>query len=615
MSVITAARRTYKDSGNTTDVYCMRIVLATGAIYRFTDGINDLVMEFKNNAGVVEAITPVTYLSDYGLDLSAFGGSSSAPQDIDVDGMLGYLAMNRIQIASGFFNKAKVFIFATSWADPVEDDEKFFGGYFGEVTVSGGRYKLKLKSQMDALNVNTTRYYTLLCDEKFGGVRCGVDLDPAVWVAKSPTFTLLSEIDTGTNTQFNEASRYGLTEAVVRRSSPVDPINSLNIRSLATWTNSDATSWSTPDPFFVNGLAQHPATGWLFIAKSKTGDLTSGGGMTILAPAQALLLVQRTQNQAELEIVLGFANYGSDVDTGAMCIDETTGDLYLRISNGTLTNHILRISGIGTENEDFVADSELINLGGGQGMAPAGVYGGFIWYWRTSSNPRELWRSKKDGTALTHITQFPGETNDIFFIDPDNGFLYAAHGVNLRKYQMSNLEGYTAIDPLDFRVGDTVKPSVQSGYWWRCTVGGQSGTTEPVWPGGGTVTDGEVTWTAMKALRLDVAVNVGGGTDSILNLTTSLLAGFEDHFLAGDVEVLTGENAGHTRRILTNSLTNIVVDSPYPYAFTGGDTVRVTAGCQKRRLDDCDGKYQNVRNFQGFDKMPGYKNIFARGIS
>lgn len=49
--------------------------------------------------------------------------------------------------------------------------------------------------------------------------------------------------------------------------------------------------------------------------------------------------------------------------------------------------------------------------------------------------------------------------------------------------------------------GDVVQPSPASGRWWRCTVGGTSGTTQPAWPDlrgeartARTIGDGYVTW-------------------------------------------------------------------------------------------------------------------------
>lgn len=48
-----------------------------------------------------------------------------------------------------------------------------------------------------------------------------------------------------------------------------------------------------------------------------------------------------------------------------------------------------------------------------------------------------------------------------------------------------------------YAVGNTVKPTVANGHFYRCSAAGTSGAAEPTWPtaSGGTVPDGTVTWT------------------------------------------------------------------------------------------------------------------------
>lgn len=48
--------------------------------------------------------------------------------------------------------------------------------------------------------------------------------------------------------------------------------------------------------------------------------------------------------------------------------------------------------------------------------------------------------------------------------------------------------------------GDTVKPTSHNGYYYECTTGGTSGSSEPTWSTtlGGTTTDGTVTWTTRQ---------------------------------------------------------------------------------------------------------------------
>lgn len=62
-------------------------------------------------------------------------------------------------------------------------------------------------------------------------------------------------------------------------------------------------------------------------------------------------------------------------------------------------------------------------------------------------------------------------------------------------------------DATAYAVGDIVRPSVASGtgFFFRCTIAGTSGATEPFWPTviANTVVDGTVTWTAVSILAGD----------------------------------------------------------------------------------------------------------------
>lgn len=62
-----------------------------------------------------------------------------------------------------------------------------------------------------------------------------------------------------------------------------------------------------------------------------------------------------------------------------------------------------------------------------------------------------------------------------------------------------------------YAVGDTVQPTTANGYYYRATVAGTTGTTEPTWPtSADTVSDGGVTWEYVGS----VAVLLATGTFS-----------------------------------------------------------------------------------------------------
>lgn len=51
--------------------------------------------------------------------------------------------------------------------------------------------------------------------------------------------------------------------------------------------------------------------------------------------------------------------------------------------------------------------------------------------------------------------------------------------------------------------GDLIRPKDETAFYYQCTVGGTTGTSEPTWPttAGGTVVDGSVTWQRVAALN------------------------------------------------------------------------------------------------------------------
>ncbi len=68
-------------------------------------------------------------------------------------------------------------------------------------------------------------------------------------------------------------------------------------------------------------------------------------------------------------------------------------------------------------------------------------------------------------------------------------------------------------------VGQYVTPKTANGFFFKCTTGGTTGSTEPTWPStvGTTVTDGSVTWTCAGALLAGglVPFNAGSGVESL----------------------------------------------------------------------------------------------------
>ena len=160
-------------------VLCMRIVPTAGSPIYLTDHPRDLVMSGH------------TYLSTSGYQFT--GQSSTAgfsPASIDIEGIAGASGLTRAAIGSGLFDGAKCYVFATSWATPVEDQETIASGIFGKATLLDDRFQIGGVSMIDALNQSVGQTYGAQCPKKFCGTEyagCGASL-----AANTVTGTLTS---------------------------------------------------------------------------------------------------------------------------------------------------------------------------------------------------------------------------------------------------------------------------------------------------------------------------------------------------------------------------------------------------------------------------------------
>jgi len=155
-----------------TRVICLRIVPVTGATVRLTHYPTDLAM---SNATV--------YASFHGYDFSGFESvSSMAPGAIDLQGILGVAGISREAIASGVYDNARCYLFATSWTAPIEDEEPLTASTFGKATLIDDTFVIEEMALIDALNQSVGQTYTATCQKTFGNstgpliTRCNKDV-------------------------------------------------------------------------------------------------------------------------------------------------------------------------------------------------------------------------------------------------------------------------------------------------------------------------------------------------------------------------------------------------------------------------------------------------------
>ena len=160
-------------------VLCLRIVPTTGSPIYLTDYPQNLTMGGHN------------YLSTAGYQFTGYAGTAGfSPAAIDIEGIAGASGLSRSAVASGLFDGARCYVFATSWAAPVEDQEPIVAGIFGNATLLDHRFRIGGVSLIDALNQTVGDTYGAQCPKKFCGTEyagCGMSL-----AANTVTGTLTS---------------------------------------------------------------------------------------------------------------------------------------------------------------------------------------------------------------------------------------------------------------------------------------------------------------------------------------------------------------------------------------------------------------------------------------
>lgn len=150
-------------------VLCLRIVPVTGATIRITHHPRSLTM---SNGEV--------YLTGAGYDFTGYSATASlAPAMVDLSGIAGMAGIDADALASGVFDGARCYLFATTWETPVEDEEPIVASILGKTTLLDERYTIEEMALIDALNQSVGKTYTAACQKTFGGQEyagCMVDL-------------------------------------------------------------------------------------------------------------------------------------------------------------------------------------------------------------------------------------------------------------------------------------------------------------------------------------------------------------------------------------------------------------------------------------------------------
>lgn len=137
-----------------TRVNCVRIEPASDApIVRLAGYPVDLTM---SNGEV--------YLTESGYEFSGIDATTTfASQSLDLQGILQQGAISRDDLKAGVYDNARVYLFATSWTAPIEDEEPIGLGFFGKVNTDDDRYTVQIMGAIDVLSQSVGRSFAPSC--------------------------------------------------------------------------------------------------------------------------------------------------------------------------------------------------------------------------------------------------------------------------------------------------------------------------------------------------------------------------------------------------------------------------------------------------------------------
>ena len=156
-----------------TKVYCLRII-----------GINETIRI---------AFYPMWlrmvghwYFSEQGMTISDFDYSLTfTPPIVELKGSFGDHGVTVEKLLRGDFRNAKAYLFATSWINPIEDEEPIGMFIMDQPEISGNTFTIELRHIIDALNLTPEYVYIETCQNTFcdktpegvqvRGSNCGLD--------------------------------------------------------------------------------------------------------------------------------------------------------------------------------------------------------------------------------------------------------------------------------------------------------------------------------------------------------------------------------------------------------------------------------------------------------
>lgn len=255
-------------------VICLRIEPLIGAVIRLVQYPRDLTMGNGQ-----------TYLAGSGYEFTGYVAEAAmSPGAIDLKGFAGYAGIDFDTITGGILDNARAYLFATTWTNPVEDEEPITASILGKTTITDGRYVIEEMSLIDALNQSVGDTYTAHCPKTFGGqgyAGCKVALAE---ITVTGTLTGVTSQSVFRDASRTEADDYFGAGTIQFTSGPNAALKPLEIKSYA----ADGTI-ETFEPFYYVPEAGHTYTmipgcrkRGIEDCKTKWNNILNFGGFTYI---------------------------------------------------------------------------------------------------------------------------------------------------------------------------------------------------------------------------------------------------------------------------------------------------------------------------------------------
>lgn len=145
----------------------------------------------------------------------------------------------------------------------------------------------------------------------------------------------------------------------------------------------------------------------------------------------------------------------------------------------------------------------------------------------------------------------------------------------------------------------TITPAPPNGAAWASNVSVMDGNGRTYTAVGSAPGEGQ--YTAIAGVYTFNSADAGVAVFINFNYTIS-------YFAYGTIKFTSGQNAGYSTDIKSNSTGSITFALPLPHPVAVGDTYTAIAGCD-RNFSTCKNRFNNVIHFRGEPYIPGTDNM------